>query len=219
MCGAGASASAAARLAAPRGVQRQQRLCISHLLLAVCCCRGAEEERQAVRKRSRAALACVALATVALGALAARSAGHAPRAALAQSLAAGHARSATVARASKLWSGRTVPSSADAIAVSEADVDRLGLRAPPGFNVPSVNVTGDDVDRYARTRPRARAPLRASARCIAQKCGWKWAAGLRALPAPCARPHRPAAAPRLPGPLLAGWACARRPGSTCPAST
>ncbi len=135
----------------------------------VCCCRGAEEERQAVRKRSRAALACVALATVALGALAARSARHAPRAALAQSLAAGHARSATVARASKLWSGRTVPSSADTIAVSETDVNRLGLRAPPGFNVPSVNVTADDIDRCAR--PRAPASLRASARRGAQGYG------------------------------------------------
>lgn len=125
-----------------------------------------------MRTRSRAVLACVALATVALVALAARSAGHAASlaqapaqapAAQAQSLATSRSGSPLqllaqrAAKASTLWSSNTVPSSAGMIAVSEDDIDRLGLRAPPGFNVRSVNVTADDIDRYTGAPP-ARAP-------------------------------------------------------------
>ncbi len=166
------------------------------------CGRGAEEERQSVRTRSRAVLACVALATVALAALAVhRSAGHAaslaqapaPLLAQAQSLAPSRNRSPLqslaqrAAKASTLWSTNTVPSSASMIAVSEDDIDRLGLRAPPGFNVRSVNVTADDIDRYAGVPP-VRAPP------AARGAAYPWASMISRIACvpvavtPCARP-------------------------------
>jgi len=151
-------------------------------------------------------LACVALATVALVALAARSAGHeaslaqAPAQsqslAQAQSLAPSGSRSPLqllaqrAAKASTLWSSNTVPSSAGMIAVSEDDIDRLGLRAPPGFNVRSVNVTADDIDRYTGAPP-ARAPR------AAQRAAYLWASMISRIACvpvavtPCADPFCP----------------------------
>jgi hypothetical protein len=74
---------------------------------------------------------------VALLALAAQSPGDAPAPSLA-------------AKTSKLWShdGENGDSSTQAVAVNEDDISNLGLRAPSGFNVPSVNVTADDIARY-----------------------------------------------------------------------
>ena len=50
---------------------------------------------------------------------------------------------------SKLWTHEGADGSTSGIQVSvtEQDIDNLGLRAPAGFNIPSVNVSEDDIAR------------------------------------------------------------------------
>jgi len=129
--------------------------------------RGAEEERQAARRRWSAAFVGCAVASLALLALAVRSrGGHAHSSSLAAKVSKesqlhakakvskGHVNRAAqvklaLHRATKLWThdGENADSSTQRVAVTADDINNLGLRAPSGFNVPSVNVTGDDVSR------------------------------------------------------------------------
>lgn len=121
--------------------------------------RGANEERQAVRRRWTAAAIGATVAALALVALALSSpGGQAKSSSLALKAgreARAHTRATHVKLAlhhatSKLWTRDSAnsDSSTERVAVSEDDISNLGLRAPSGFNVPSVNVSGDDVSRY-----------------------------------------------------------------------
>ena len=122
--------------------------------------RGAEEERQAARRRLSAALIGGAVATLALVALAlnspSRRAHSSTLAVKAGREASAQTRAAQVKLAhatSKLWThdSENADSSTQRVAVSEDDISNLGLRAPSGFNVPAVDVTDDDVSRYVLT--------------------------------------------------------------------
>ena len=126
---------------------------------------GVEEERRAARGRSQFALCTVAVAVLALLALASHSSGRTndennktvslatKKAELrsTRTVAAGKAAQSMLsqeARRNQLWSSTADKTSSKAlIAVTEDDINALGLRAPTGFNVPGINVTGDDIER------------------------------------------------------------------------
>ena len=99
-------------------------------------------EPQATGRRKNTALAAAAaaaLALVAIAALAVHSDGGA---------SAG-------AQKAQLWThvGADADTSTQRVAVTDADVNNLGLKAPAGFNVPSIEVSDADVARLGLKAP------------------------------------------------------------------